>query len=131
VKSATRGAPRGCPLVNCQAMRISPVSLLLWALSLSVSSHRERQISERKIRMTGNAQTGLSTVAQLLARRWQEGRSYFALAQNPRGARLHSSWLRQVTDAGLDPRWCPPVLRNCRAASAVIREFADASDTRQ
>lgn len=81
--------------------------------------------------MTGNAQPSLSAVARLLARRWLEGRPVFTLVQNPRGARLHPSCLRQDTGGGPDPHGCPRVLRNCPAASAVIREFADTSETRQ
>lgn len=81
--------------------------------------------------MSGNAQAGLSTVAELLARRWSKDRAHFTLFGNPRGVALHSSWLRRGTGRGLDPHWYLPSAAELPAAPAGIANFPDTWEARR
>jgi len=69
-----------------------------------VSRYRKGHISSQVIDMKGNGQAGITTVAELLARRWKENRPYFTLDGNARVG-LHSWWLRRHDWRSLELHW--------------------------
>jgi hypothetical protein len=46
-----------------------------------------------------------AVLAEVVSRRWQEERPYFALNREARGSRLKGSWLRQPTNNALRVQW--------------------------
>lgn len=55
--------------------------------------------------MKGNGQAGITANAELLARRWKEGRPYFMLHGITGGVGLQSWWLRRHACGGSDLHW--------------------------
>jgi hypothetical protein len=55
--------------------------------------------------MSGNGQVGNTALAELLARRWKEGRPYFTRDEQTRGVGLQASWLPRCGHTGLELHW--------------------------
>ena len=46
-----------------------------------------------------------SVLAELIARRWKQDRSYFTLNERSRGAQLEASWWRQPGRSAMELHW--------------------------
>lgn len=55
--------------------------------------------------MVRKTETGVTAVAQLLARRWKDNRRYFTPDENAAGVGLRSEWLRPRAHGGLALHW--------------------------
>ena len=54
-----------------------------------------------------------SVLAELIARRWKQDRSYFTLHETSRGAQLEASWRRQPGRSALELHWSHPRHPQC------------------
>jgi hypothetical protein len=81
---------------------------------------------EQRAAVNRHAEFDHSALAELIARRWKQDRSYFTLNEKSRGAPLKASWWRQPGRSALELHWSHRAL--CIAHAGLLRPTQAAFD---